>query len=248
LKSQLDLSFANVNLADARLLLSQARNDVQSAEASLAAVVGLPSDTAFTVFEEALPNPLIDTVDSFVQRALADRPEIKDLRLEQNAAERFAESERTLSHPTLSVAGAAGVAPVAVSQVPSNYSGIGINLNIPILNGGLFNARRAEAELKEQAAGERVNDITVRVTRDVRVTYLNANTAFERVGLTSQLLSQAQLALDLAQGRYDLGLSSIIELSQAQLNLTSAQIANASARYEYQEQRVLVDYQIGALH
>jgi outer membrane protein len=248
LKSQLDLSFANVNLADARLLLSQARNDEQSAEASLAAVVGLPSDTTFTVFEEAMPEPLNATVESFVQQALVDRPEIKDLRLEQSAAERFAESERSLSHPTLSVAGAAGVAPVAESKVPSSYSGIGINLNIPILNGGLFRARRSEAELKEQAAGERVNDLTVRVTRDVRVTYFNANTAFERVGLTSQLLSQAQLALDLAQGRYDLGLSSIIELSQAQLNLTSAQIANASARYEYQEQRVLIDYQIGALH
>jgi outer membrane protein len=210
--------------------------------------VGLPSDTTFTVFEEAMPEPLNATVESFVQQALVDRPEIKDLRLEQSAAERFAESERSLSHPTLSVAGAAGVAPVAESKVPSSYSGIGINLNIPILNGGLFRARRSEAELKEQAAGERVNDLTVRVTRDVRVTYFNANTAFERVGLTSQLLSQAQLALDLAQGRYDLGLSSIIELSQAQLNLTSAQIANASARYEYQEQRVLLDYQIGALH
>jgi len=248
LKSQLDLSFANVNLADARLLVSQAQNDEQSAEASLAAVVGLPSDTVFTVFEEAMPDPLNATVDSFVQQALADRPEIKDLRLEQNAAERFAESERSLSHPTISVAGAAGVAPVAESKVPSNYSGVGINLNIPILNGGLFRARRSEAELKEQAAAERVNDLTLRVTRDVRVTYLNATTAFERVGLTGELLSQAQLALDLAQGRYDLGLSSIIELSQAQLNLTSAQIANASARYEYQEQRVLIDYQIGALH
>ena len=72
-------------------------------------------------------------------------------------------------------------------------------------------------------------------------------TAFERLGLTAQLLKQAQRALDLAQGRYDLGLSSIVELSQAQLNLTSAQIASASARYDYQAQRVVVDYQVGAL-
>jgi outer membrane protein len=67
------------------------------------------------------------------------------------------------------------------------------------------------------------------------------------VGLTDQLLQQAQLALDLAQGRYDLGLSSIVELSQAQLNLTSAQIASASARYDYQTQWTVVQYQTGAL-
>ena len=63
-----------------------------------------------------------------------------------------------------------------------------------------------------------------------------------------RIIEQTQLALDLAQSRYDLGLSSIVELSQAQLNLTSAQIASASARYDYQTQRAVVDYQIGALH
>jgi len=48
--------------------------------------------------------------------------------------------------------------------------------------------------------------------------WLNAMTAYEQAGLTSQLLDQAKLAQDLAQSRYDPGLSSIIELSQAQLN------------------------------
>lgn len=117
-----------------------------------------------------------------------------------------------------------------------------------MLNGGLFRARQTEVELRAKAARERLNDVANQVTRDVRVAYLNALTAFQRVGLTRQLLQQAQLSLDLAQGRYDLGLSSIVELSQAQLNLTSAQIANASARYDYQAQRVVVDYQAGALH
>jgi outer membrane protein len=83
--------------------------------------------------------------------------------------------------------------------------------------------------------------------RDVRVAYLNAQTAFERVGLTAQLLDQAKLALDLAQSRFDLGLSSFIELSQAQLNLTSAQIGVASAKYDYQNQRAMLDYQVGVL-
>jgi outer membrane protein len=248
LKSQLDVSFANLNLAEARLLLSQARNDAQAAEASLAAVIGVPPETTFRLSEESMPGPITTGLDSLVQQALTDRPEIRNLRLEHDAAVRFAESERGLSHPTLSVAGAAGVAPIAEEKVPGHYGGIGVNLNIPVLNGGQFNARRAEAELKEQAAAERLKDFTIRITRDVRVTYLNASTAFERVGLTVQLLNQARLTLDLAQGRYDLGLSSIIELSQAQLNLTSAEIANASARFDYQDQRVLVDYQIGALH
>jgi outer membrane protein len=83
--------------------------------------------------------------------------------------------------------------------------------------------------------------------RDVRVAYLNAQTAYERVGLTDQLLQYAQRSIDLSKARYDLGLSSIIELSQAQLNLTSAQIASASARFDYEAQNAVVQYQVGAL-
>jgi outer membrane protein len=65
--------------------------------------------------------------------------------------------------------------------------------------------------------------------------------------LTGQLLQQAQLALDLAQSRYDLGLGTIVELSQSQLSLTSAQIASASAKYDYQAQRSILAYQVGDL-
>ncbi len=247
LKSQLDVSFANVNLAAAQLLLAQAQNELKSAEADLAAAIGLSAQTSFSLSEEAMPGALPDQVDPFVQQALQDRPELKDLRLEQGAAERFAKAERALKYPTVAVAGTAGFVPVGEDTVPGRYGAIGLNVSIPVFNGGLFRARQTEAEIRAKAATQQVNDVTNRITRGVRVAYLNARTAFERVGLTAQLLQQASLALDLARGRYDLGLSSIVELSQAQLNLTSAQIANTSAKYDYQAQRTVVDYEIGAL-
>ena len=87
-----------------------------------------------------------------------------------------------------------------------------------------------------------------RIVRDVDVALRNATTGFERMSLTQRLLDQAKLAADLAQSRYDLGLGSIVELSQAQLNLTSAQIATASARYDYQQQWRELQYQTGALN
>ena len=65
--------------------------------------------------------------------------------------------------------------------------------------------------------------------------------------MTQQLLNQANQALDLAQSRYKLGLSSIVELSQAQLNQTQAEIVQASAKYEYETQRSVLSYQLGAV-
>ena len=248
LKSMLDVSFANVNLSDAKLLLVQAQNDLKSAEAELAAAMGLPNQTAFTLSEESMPSALPDRVDPLIQQALQDRPELKDLRLEQSAAEHFTKAEHSLYFPNIGLFGTAGFAPAGEAVIPGRYGAVGANVTIPIFNGGLFKARQTEAELKARAATQNINDQANRIARDVRVAYFRAVTAYDRVGLTDQLLKQAQLALDLAQSRYDLGLSSIVELSQAQLNLTSAQIASASARYDYQTQRAVVDYQIGALH
>jgi outer membrane protein len=247
LKSELDVSFANVNLADAQLLLVQAQTDVRSAEAELATAIGLPDQTGLMLREEPMPAPLPDRVDALVREAIDNRPELKDLRLQQSAAGRFAKAERALHFPSVGVFGAAGVVPAGEAAIPGRYGAVGLNLTIPVFNGGAVKARQTEAELRAQAATENVNDLANRVTRDVRVAYLNAAAAYDRVGLTAQLLKHAQLSLDLAQSRYDQGLSSIADLIRAQLSLTSAQIAAASARYDYRTQRVAVDYQIGAL-
>jgi outer membrane protein len=247
LKSGLDVSFANVNLADARLLLAQSQNAVKSAEADLASALGLPGQTEFTLAEEPVPAAPPETAEPFIQQALDSRPELKDLRLRQSAAERFTKAEHALFYPTIAAAGTTGVVPAGEPQIPGRYGAAGVNVSIPIFNGGLFRARQTEAELKARAAAQNVDDLANRITRDVRVAYLSAVNAYQRIELTDQLLTQSELAADLARGRYDLGLSSIVELSQAQLNQTAAQIASITARYEYQLQRAVVDYQIGAL-
>jgi outer membrane protein len=247
LKSTLDVSFANVNLADARLLQVQAQNDVKAAEANLAAALGLPAQAGFLLSEEPMPPLLPDRVDDLVRQALRDRPDLKDVRLQESADERFAKAEHALYYPSVGVIGTAGFAPAAYETIPGRYGAVGLNVTIPLFNGGLFKARQAEAELKARAATQSISDLENRITRDVRVAYLNATTALDRLALTQQLLQQAQLAMDLAQTRYDIGLGSIVELSQAQLNVTSAQIANAAAQYDYQTQRVVVNYQMGAL-
>ena len=60
-------------------------------------------------------------------------------------------------------------------------------------------------------------------------------------------MNQATLALNLATSRYQLGLSSIVELTQSQLNLTQAQIEQVNATYDYQTELALVNYSIGNL-
>jgi outer membrane protein len=247
LKTTLDVSFANVNLSDARLLLAQAQNEVKAAEAELARAMGVAPSPNYALADEPMPAVLPASIEPLLQDAVNNRPELKQLRLDQNAAETFVHAEHDLRKPTISALATVGIVPAGEAAVPDRYGAAGVNISIPIFNGGLFKARESEADFRAKAAAQNVNDQANRVARDVRVAYLNAQTAFERIGLTDQLLANARTAADLAQTRYDLGLSSIVELSQAQLNATAAEIAAAGARYDYQAQVSVLAYQTGAL-
>jgi outer membrane protein len=248
LKSELDLSFANVDLAQAQLLLVQAQNDLQAANADLAASLGYGDERVFEPTEEPLPAAPPADVAQLIAQALRDRPELVGLRLDVGAATSYATAERDLWLPTLSAVGTAGVTPFREDELGSRYAAAGFNLHIPIFNGRLYGALRNEADARARAQGQYLRDLQDRIVRDVRTAWLNANSGFQRLSLTDQLLYEATQAFDLAQARYKLGLSSIVELSQAQLGLTQAEITQASAKYDYQTKLAVLDYQLGAIH
>src|SRR5581483_4390980 len=247
LKSGLDVSFAKVNLGEAQLLLVQAQNDVQAAFASLAAALGAPQSTVYQLSDEEMPAQPPDDSGGLVARALRDRPDVLAQRLATESAQSFARAERNLWMPSLSFVGAAGLTPYHELGLTDRYSAAGVNITFPLANGSLYSARHAEAAFRAQAQDQAERDLENRVSRDVTVAWLGARTAYQRLDLTNQLLAQASDALELAQARYNLGLSSIVELTQAQLNKTQAEIGQATARYEYHTRAVALSFETGAL-
>jgi outer membrane protein len=248
MKSELDLSFAKVNLEDGKLLLSKAQNDLQAAFAQLANLMALREPKTYHLVEEPLPPELSTNISEFVQQALQFRPDLLSLRNSQQASLKFARAERALRYPTFSAVGSAGLVPIGNSALGDNYAAGGLILTLPLYAGGLYSARQQEAELRSQAAAEILRDLENNVVRDVRIAWLNAQNAFDRLRITAQLLDNAKQSYDLAQARYANKLSSIVEFNQAQLNLLSAQIAYTDTQYEYLLQRSALNYQTGSLH
>lgn len=244
LKSELDFSFANVNLAQAKLLLLGAQNNVNAALTSLSAVLGFSNLQNFQLTPDTTAlDPPQGNVDELISTAFAVRPEILSLEFQSESAKKFQIAERDLLLPDIRALGAAGDTPVKNPIISSTYWAVGVNVEIPIFNGFLFTAREREAALRTQATEERLRDLRDRISRDVRTSWLNATTAYDRLAVTQQLLEQADLALNLAQARYKLGLGSIVELSQAQLQQTQAQISNAQAGYDYRLALAVLQYQ-----
>jgi outer membrane protein len=248
LKSTLDLSFADVNLSQAKLLQIDAQGNADATMAALDAVLGLDHEVPYQLVEDTGPlsAPPADA-DSLVQLALKQRPDLQALDFNHKAAVKFSHAERDQKLPTISAAGTLGSVPIRPPQyyVQNWWGGVGVNINIPVFNGFLFSAQQKEATIRAQADAEQTRDLRDRIVRDVHSAWLASNTAYQRVAVTAELLKQANLSLSLSQTRYNLGLSSIVELSQAQYQQTDASIGNANAQYQYRLALATLNYQIG---
>lgn len=252
LKSQVDLSFAQVNLSDAQLMLLRARDRLASAYASFGQALGTNQALPYQLTDQPMPPTPPSDPDALIAQAYRDRPEIASVRLQAEADQKFVYAERDLRRPTVSLIAVGGALPWiepgnANPNIPSEYEAAAVNVQIPIFNGHLFTARRRAAEYQLQATNQRLRDLQDRIARDVRAAWEHARTAFEAIPPSEQLLKQANLALDLSQGRYNLGLASIVELTQAQLGQTQAQVENLNAQYDYEEAYAALQYTLGSL-
>jgi len=247
LKSDLDLSFANVDLARSKLLLLESQNNYETALAGLSAILGYSDEQNFQLVDENKPaSPPVADVAPLIQQAMQQRPEIKALESQVESAQKFGSAEHDLLRPTVSALGVVGQAPVRDDHIPSWYGAVGVNINIPVFNGFLYNARAKAADLETEVQRQKLIDARDNIARDVRSAWEDSRRAYERLSVTQQLREQANLGLDLAQARYNLGLGSIVEFTQAELQKTEADIADADAQYQYRLTVIVLAYTIAS--
>ena len=248
LRSTLDLTFANVNVSQARLLQLDAASNADATLSALNEVLGLDHEVAYTLLEgsDAAPPPPPD-IDVLVQMAIKQRPDLQSLDYAQQAEAKLSRAQADQRLPTITALGTVGGLPVRPGQyfTSSWDGGIAANVNVPIFNGFLYSSQAKEASLRASAASSEERQLHNRIVRDVHTAWLEANNAFRRIGVTGELLDQSNQSLSLAQTRYKLGLSSIVELSQAQLQQTQADIGHTNAEYQYRLSLAVLNFQTG---
>ncbi len=251
LKSQLDVSFAQVDSSEARLMLIRAQDNLKQSYADLTRSLGVDDPpTEYQLVSVAEPSPPPLDTESLVGQAIQNRPELAELRLRYQAAQKFEAAEKDLKRPNVTFIAVGGALPYLDQDprvAPDGYEAAALNVEIPIFNGHLFSAREQAAHFESLAANQRLRDLQQQVQHDVRSAWLTASNAYRRIPVTVELMGQARLALDLAQGRYNLGLASIVEVTQAQLNVTQAEIENVNANYDYQNAWAALQYTLGLL-
>ena len=249
LRSTLDVNFAKVLESEADLAVVRAESGVAQERARLATAMGASQPVSASLADvtpsgEALP----PSPDNLQRQAVSQRADLGAAQSQEKAAKEFALSEKRLSYPTLNILGAAGQIPYRDHTLQNDYAATGFNLSIPVFNGNLFAARHAEAELESQARTRDTQDLKLQVNEQVRNAWYRADEAFRSLDATARLVAQSKEALRLAQDRYLAGLGSIVELNEAQLNETSAEISAADANYTYLARRAELDFAAGLLN
>lgn len=245
LRSQLDLSFARVSVDEARLLQLQAQNRIGTAFAELSTALGYPSPHRFSLAPVPPFHAPKGNLAALIAQALAVRPEALSLRHEVNAANRLASAEHAAHYPKVSLLGAAGDTPTGDPRVKGNYAAVGVNVEVPIFSGLRITARAQETRLEAAAAAQSLREMEDLIARDVQVALLNTTNASDKIAVAASLLANAGQAYELAEAKYKEGLTSTVEFGQAELGRLQAQINSSTAAYDYQIQRLILEFQIG---
>jgi len=248
LKSGLDVSFAQVSQEEAELLVQKSEGDVEGAMASLGAAMGLRTPQAFVLVDDSRTPDGPGDEGPLVDLALRQRPDLLNLQYQRDAAQSVAAADRDANYPTLAAVGVIGNSFSHDAHLPDDYAAAGLQLSVPLFAGGAIVAREHESAIRARVADEALREAEDNAVRDVRLALVAARTAFKRLSTTRKLLSHASEALELARARYKAGSSSIVELSDAQLNQTFAAIALANAEYDTRVQMAVLNFQVGSIH
>ncbi len=246
LKSEFDVRLAQVSVSEAELLVTSARNESQAAIADLAFALGRSSPEGLEIVEEPPVLRQIDSLEALQRRARTDHPEARQRRLIVEAAFLQAEAEDRSRYPVISAVASVGAIPAHADRLTrDSYIAGGINIQLPVFTGKQLESRRAEARLRAEAARRQLNEVENRLARNVTTTLLNLRTAEQRIRLAADLIAQAGQAEELARLRYELGLATIIELTQSQLSLLSAEVQRLTAQYDLELQWAALDFHLG---
>jgi outer membrane protein len=224
-----DVARAEVDVANARVDLIRARNAERLARVALNTAMGIPADTATEVQDNLVYQAMTLDRGQLQSQALTQRPEYKQARLRVSEADARMRAAFRDFFPEISASGTYGGTRADLNEIWE----VGLSLSWSIFDGGNRIARFRETKATVDAAQARVKATELDISREVEQAQLNVSEAQERIGAAQTAVASAQENFRLAQGRFDAGVGTILELTDAQLFLTQAQNTEAQALADY---------------
>lgn len=244
IRARVDVARAEANLYLARSDLIRAEGVLERAKVELANSMGLESLGERKVQEPTSPPRSLPQRSLLVQEALLNRAELRQLADLKSASSATLRAAKGSYLPVLS--GTASVGYAGRDFPPGgNVWGVGVNLTIPLFSGfsSVEQVREASADIGAIAA--RQQDLRLQIVKEVESAWLAASDSLARVTSTAKAVVAAQESRALAEGRYQEGVGSIIEVTDAQTQSLEAETGHIQAEYDYRIALASLDRAVG---
>jgi len=235
----IDVARAETRLANQQVQLAQAQTNLDSARLGLLRVAGAPLSSQLSLTEEMRFAPeLPPDREQTIQRALADRIELKTAQEQLRIAEAQRKAALAGWAPSVSVFGDYGSSGLKVNEVDLPTRSIGVRVDVPLFNGGRTRSEAQVAASRQRQAEMQLNDLRAAVEKDVRQALDNLATREEQVKAAQKAVTLAERELNLAQDRFRNGVADNIEVVNAQTAVENARQVLVSSLAQFNVARL----------
>lgn len=256
-----DVATARVRQANNELSLLNNRNALQISQATLPRLMGLDPGVLITVavdesFQQYLERGTIEkieiSVEEAIQTAFDNRPEFKETEAQVKQQEWSLTLSKLQRWPRLSANANYNVFLDDYLRERQNFSdfrswSVGASLNFTLFDGGVLGNRVKELNMQLEQARENASDLERSVALDVRQSYLNLKRSETAVEISNTQVVNAQLSLEVIQGRYRVGKAILLEVLDAQTSYAQALTNQVNAFYDYKIARARLLDAMGVL-
>ena len=251
-KAKFDVTNAEVELNQARLELIRARNAFNTAMASLKTRMGLDQSLDLEISASLPTAPHGVNLEQVLSEALERRPEIQNIEARIKGGEATLKAAKGGYYPNLNASGSYGY----YDQYPAGQGedlfqeknkrwNVGLSLNIPIFEGFVTQRRVSESVAAIESLKAQKEALSNNVSLEVTQAYLELQNAEALISIAESGLNKAKENLDIANGRYDAGVGTIIEVTDAQSSHIRAETDLVNARYDVAIARAKLEKAVG---
>jgi outer membrane protein len=248
-RTRIDVAQSISDLANAELTLARARGNLESARALLQAALGVERWRTYTLIEPPLTDLPLPDEPALFDEALRNRPEPKELKLRARSFEELRKSARGGLFPSLILQAGPNWAGEQVGALITNFTAT-VSLTYPLtgMNPYLVVGQMHEAEATRRQILEQQRGVENQIRLEAAEAHAAMVQAREELQASAKLVTAARDRRDLAEGRYQTGVGSIIELSDAQLNYVNAEFQEVQSRLDLSTAKARLEHALGRDH
>jgi outer membrane protein len=241
LRPELDVYVTQAELERAQLHLVEARNSAEDSKVALDNAMGLSDQSpSYKPADVPTSGKISDHLTALVAQGLRNRPDLAALEDQARAMGAQVAEYRSDFYPQASAIG--GYNAMGTGLPAANNFNVGFVITWPLFNGFLTTHEVEEARLHQEALGHAIKDLRQRVILQIKTAFLDWESSVQRIQRARRALDASNVELELAEKRYQAGLSNIVELEDAQRHYTFDDAAYTDALYSFSLAKSTVDH------